>query len=41
VYDVRHDDQRLRAALAGLQGPALAQAFDALRDQYPKRREIH
>jgi len=41
VYDVRHDDQRLRAALAGLDGPALAQAFDALRDQYPKRREIH
>lgn len=41
VYDVRADDQRFRAALTGLSGQALAEAFDQLRDRYPRRREIH
>ena len=41
TYDVRADDQRFRQALAGLSGAQMSQAFDALRDQYPKRREIH
>lgn len=36
AYDVREDDRRLRAALAG-GGP---QAFDLLRKHYPVRREL-
>lgn len=41
VYDVRADNQRFRSALAGLTGADVAVAFDQLRDQYPRRREIH
>ena len=41
VYDVREDARRMRQALANLTGTDLAAAFDRLRDQYPKRREIH
>ena len=41
IYDVRQDDRRFREALQGLRGAALRLAFDGLRDNYPKRREIH
>lgn len=41
VYDVADDDRRFRKALNGLTGAELAAAFDKLRDEYPKRREIH
>ncbi|WP_412062030.1 4-phosphoerythronate dehydrogenase [Rubrivirga sp. IMCC45206] len=40
VYDVRADDGRFRAALAGTSGGARAAAFAALRRDYPPRREL-
>lgn len=41
VYDVRGDDQRLRAALSsGVGAAGRGAAFDALRKHYPERREI-
>ena len=41
VYNVKEDDKRFRKALDGTTGADLAAAFDKLRDEYPKRREIH
>lgn len=41
VYDVRQDDRRFREAMQGKTEQALREAFDGLRDHYPKRREIH
>ncbi len=40
AYDVRADDARFRAALAGTTGEARAAAFAALRKDYPVRREM-
>ena len=40
AYDVRADDARFRAALAGTTGDARAAAFAALRKDYPVRREL-
>lgn len=40
VYDVHADDRRMRAALQNLRGDALGSAFDALRKNYPERREL-
>lgn len=39
VYDVRGDDARMRLACAS--EPGLAQRFDALRKDYPLRRDLH
>lgn len=41
VYDIREDDQRLRESLAGLEDErARGAAFDTLRKNYPRRREL-
>ncbi|MDX9873628.1 MAG: 4-phosphoerythronate dehydrogenase [Spongiibacteraceae bacterium] len=42
VYDVREDDARLRAAVAGARGDRqqIGAAFDRLRKEYPVRREL-
>lgn len=40
AYRILDDDKNMRANLMGLQGLALKQAFDALRKNYPKRREF-
>ncbi|WP_412068712.1 4-phosphoerythronate dehydrogenase [Rubrivirga sp. IMCC43871] len=40
VYDVRADDARFRATLAGTASDARATAFAALRKDYPERREL-
>ena len=39
VYDVRDDDARFRAAMAGLPVDQIAKVFDQLRKHYPLRRE--
>ncbi|PAP78361.1 4-phosphoerythronate dehydrogenase [Rubrivirga marina] len=40
AYDVRADDARFRAAMAGGDGEARAAAFATLRKTYPERREL-
>jgi erythronate-4-phosphate dehydrogenase len=39
-YDIRQDDVRLRRALAGAGDAGAAAAFDRLRREYPRRREL-
>jgi erythronate-4-phosphate dehydrogenase len=40
VYAASADDQRMRAALQNVRGTAVGVAFDALRKNYPERREF-
>ncbi|TXS95634.1 4-phosphoerythronate dehydrogenase [Parahaliea maris] len=39
-YEIRADDRALRDAVAGAPGSEVAAAFDALRRDYPQRREL-
>lgn len=41
AYDIRDDDARMREQLQNLLANELRQGFDALRKNYPKRREFH
>lgn len=40
AYNVVNDDRRMREAMAGVEGVAIAGSFDHLRKNYPVRREI-
>ena len=41
AYDIRGDDACMREQLQNLTGNELRKGFDALRKNYPKRREFH